>query len=268
MSTPTIHKRSDRMRSYEDQHRQILPAKSYTVLRVDGRAFHTLTRDMTKPFDPGFIQAMDDAAVALCEEIQGCQFAYIQSDEISLLLTDFASMQQPWFGGVVQKMCSISAAIASNAFRDGLAAMGLVRSPVFDSRVFTVPNRAEAINYFLFRQADCHRNAVSMVAEHHLSSKQLLGKPVSERLEMLAAKGVHMEQHSAGARLGRVVVKENFEGWVTYTRKDTGATMTELAVRSRWVVEAADWFDWDHAGFLERYVPDLPSPTSTIQERP
>ncbi len=258
MSTPTIHKRSDRMRHYEDQHRHVLPAKAYTVLRVDGRAFHTLTRGMTKPFDPGFIQAMDDAAVALCEEIQGCQFAYIQSDEISLLLTDFASMQEPWFGGVAQKMCSISAAIASHTFRDGMQAMGLVRRPVFDSRVFTVPNRAEAINYFLWRQADCHRNAVSMVAEHHFPSKQLLGKPVSERLDMLAAKDVHMEQHSAGARLGRVVVKENFEGPVTYTRKDTGETLTEMCVRSRWVVEAADWFDWDHAGFLERYVPEEP----------
>lgn len=256
MTTPTIHKRSDRMRHYEDLHRHVLPAKAYTILRVDGRAFHTLTRHMDKPFDPGFIQAMDDAAVALCEEVQGCQFAYIQSDEISLLLTDFASMQQPWFGGVVQKMCSISAAITTNGFRNGLAAMGLVRSPVFDARVFTVPNRAEAINYFLFRQADCHRNAVSMVAEANFSSKQLHGKPVSERMEMLAAKRIDYLDFPPGARLGRVVVKETFEGEVTYTRKDTGETKTETAVRSRWVVEPAEWFDWDAAGFLERYVPD------------
>lgn len=254
MTAPVIYKRSDRMRSYEDAQRHILPHKSYTLLRVDGRAFHTLTRHMDKPFDAGFIRAMDEAAAALCEEVQGCQFAYIQSDEISLLTTDFGSNAEPWFGGVVQKMCSISAAVATNGFRNGLP-MGQQRNPVFDSRVFTVPNRAEAINYFLWRQADCHRNAVSMVAEHHFSSKQLLGKPVSERVDMLGAKGVLMDQHPAGARLGRVVVKENFEQEVTWTHKRTGVETTEMAVRSRWVVEDAEWFDWDHAGFLERYVP-------------
>ena len=255
MTTPTIHKRSDRMRSYEDVWRATLPGKAYTVLRVDGRAFHTLTRHMTKPFDPGFIQAMDDAAVALCEEVQGCQFAYIQSDEISLLLTDFGSMQEPWFGGVVQKMCSISASIATGAFRDGLPIVHRPL-PVFDARVFTVPNRAEAINYFLYRQADCHRNAVSLVAEANFSSKALHGKPVSERMQMLADKGVDYAGFPPGARLGRVVVKETFEGEVTFTRKDTGETRTETAVRSRWVVEPAEWFDWDAAGFLERYVPE------------
>jgi len=257
MSTPTIHKRSDRMRFHEDQWRATLPPKSYTILRVDGRAFHTLTRHMSKPFDPFFMAAMDEAAVALCEDVQGVQFAYLQSDEISLLLTDFGSMQEAWFGGVVQKMCSISAAIASNHFNVRSPAIGPKGLAQFDSRVFTVPTREEAINYFLYRQADCHRNAVSMVAEAHFPSKRLLGKTVGDRHAMLAEKGVAYEDYSLGARHGRVAVKVAEEGPVTYTRKDTGEEKTEIVTRHRWDVEPAPWFDWDEAGFLEARVPHL-----------
>lgn len=251
----SVYKRSDRMKAYEDQWRAVLPAKNYTILRVDGRAFHTLTRNLERPFDSYFMQAMDHAAVALCEQIQGCQYAYTQSDEISLLLTDFASMQEHWFGGVVQKMCSIASCVAANAFNVRMPAIAAKRLAEFDARVFTVPSREEAINYFLWRQADCHRNAVSMAAEAHFPSKQLHGKPVSERLDMLAAAGVDFATYPQGARHGRVTVRETFEAPVTYIRKDTGEEHTETAVRSRWVAEPADWFDWDHKGFLEQHTP-------------
>lgn len=256
MNAPVLHKRADRMKHYEDQHRHVLPPKQYTIIRVDGRAFHTLTRNMERPFDSFFIEAMDAAAIALCNEIQGAQFGYTQSDEISVLLTDFGSMQEHWFGGVVQKMCSIAAVAASNAFNARIPAIAVRHMAQFDARVFTVPDRAEAINYFLWRQADCHRNAVSMIAEANFSSKQLLGRPVPERIDMLAKKGVLVDAFPLGARLGRTVVKETFEGPVTFTRKDTGVEHTEIAIRSRWVVADAGWFDWDGRGFLESRTPD------------
>ncbi len=263
-TVPTLHKRSDRMRWHEDQWRATLPRKQFTILRVDGRAFHTLTRSMSKPFDPFFMASMDEAAVALCEEVQGAQFAYIQSDEISLLLTDFGSMQEPWFGGVVQKMCSISAVVASTAFN--VRATG--KPGQFDSRVFTLPSREEAINYFLWRQADCHRNAISMVAEAHFPSKQLLGKGVTERHQMLTDKGVNYhEDYPDGARLGRVVVKVAEEAPVTYRRKDTGEEKTELVTRHRWEVQPAPWFDWDEAGFLESKVPTSPDSVEAGEHR-
>lgn len=243
----------DRMRGYEDLWRAAVPAKAYTILRVDGRAFHTLTRHMTKPFDPLFMQAMDAAAAALCEQVQGCQFAYLQSDEISLLLTDFGSMAQPWFGGVIPKMVSISAVAASHAFNQCLSPQA--KPGQFDSRVFTVPTRDEAINYFLWRQADCHRNAVSMVAEAQFPSRQLLGKTVNERHAMLAGQGVAYESHPAGARLGRVAVKVAEQAAVTYTRKDNGEQRTVPVTRHRWQVAPAPWFDWDQAGFLQTRIP-------------
>lgn len=263
-TVPTLHKRSDRMRWHEDQWRATLPPKQFTILRVDGRAFHTLTRHMSKPFDEFFMAAMDNAAVALCEEVQGTQFAYVQSDEISVLATDFGSMQEPWFGGVVQKMASISAVVASNAFNVRIPVLAARRMGQFDSRVFTLPSREEVTNYFLWRQADCDRNAVSMVAEAHFPSKQLLGKTVTDRHAMLDAKGVEYAGYPAGARLGRVVVKVAEAAPVTYRRKDTGEEKTEMVTRHHWTARPAPWFDWDEAGFLETNVPRLPAEGDVI----
>lgn len=40
----------DRMkRQYEDRTRLMLPRRTYTILRCDGKAFHTLTRRCEKP---------------------------------------------------------------------------------------------------------------------------------------------------------------------------------------------------------------------------
>ncbi|MFX1239579.1 MAG: tRNA(His) guanylyltransferase Thg1 family protein [Promethearchaeota archaeon] len=54
-----------------------LPQNLPVIMRVDGRAFHTFTKDMKKPFDPGLIRMMDAVGVALCEEITGARLAYL-----------------------------------------------------------------------------------------------------------------------------------------------------------------------------------------------
>lgn len=241
--------RSERMRGFENAWRQVIPPRQYVILRVDGRAFHTLTRHMDKPFDYSFMHAMRRSAEALCAEVQGCQFAYQQSDEISLLITDFGSMQQQWFGGVVQKMCSVAASVASVAFDRADAH--------FDARVFTIPTRDEVINYFMWRQADCRRNAVSMIAEAHFPSKQLHGKSVTERIMMLNDQGISLSDYPMDARLGCVTFKVTREETVTYIRKDTGEEHTEVATRSHWVTQAAPQFTHAQMGSsaLNSYVP-------------
>lgn len=91
----------DRMKGYEAVTRAVLPRRTYTIIRVDGRSFHSYLSGAVKPYDFGFMAEMDEVALALCKEISGAQFAFVQSDEISVLVTDFASNgTQPWFGGV------------------------------------------------------------------------------------------------------------------------------------------------------------------------
>src|ERR1700747_1042004 len=97
-------------RLYENPCRFQLQGRNYTLIRIDGKAFHTYTKGLERPFDMKLIADMDSTAMFLCANIQGAKFAFVQSDEISILLTDFDSItSQAWFDGNVQKMASISA---------------------------------------------------------------------------------------------------------------------------------------------------------------
>src|SRR5271167_4207704 len=110
MATTRRDDLGDRMKRHEKATSFTLPCRTYTILRVDGRAFHTWTRGLTKPYDLDMMSCMDAAAITLCKEISGAQFAFVQSDEISILLTDFADVtSQAWFDGNIQKTVSVAA---------------------------------------------------------------------------------------------------------------------------------------------------------------
>lgn len=107
----------DRMKRYEYVSRNYLTRRVPVIIRIDGKAFHTFTKGMRKPFDRVLMSAMQETMRFLCANIQGCVFGYTQSDEITLVLTDYASIRtDAWFGYNVQKMCSIAASMATLAF--------------------------------------------------------------------------------------------------------------------------------------------------------
>lgn len=105
----------DRMKGYEGVSRNFLTRRVPAIIRLDGKAFHTFTKGMKKPFDSVLTQTMQETMKYLCENIQGCVLGYTQSDEITLVLTDYATIQtDAWFGYNIQKMCSISASMATS----------------------------------------------------------------------------------------------------------------------------------------------------------
>jgi len=173
--------------NYENRYRVKLTRRMPIIIRLDGKAFHTLTRRCTKPFDTLFQANIENTALALCAEIQGAKCAYVQSDEISILLTDFDKLTtEAWFDYNLQKIVSISAGIASAHFtvhylNDGYTA-------VFDSRAFYIP-KEEVCNYFIWRQQDWIRNSVQMLAQFYYSSKQLYKKNQNDMHEMIYQKG-------------------------------------------------------------------------------
>lgn len=151
----------DRMKIYEAASASILVKRMPAIIRVDGRAFHTFTRTFARPFDVDIETAMESVAHALCEEVQGAKLAYTQSDEVSVLVTDYDTIQtQPWLGGSIQKIASIAAAVATSAFTKQLLWAGLLKQeqrwPQFDARVFNIP-REDVVNYFIWRQQDASR---------------------------------------------------------------------------------------------------------------
>lgn len=183
-----------RFKKYENAFGGQLPPRMPVIIRVDGRAFHTLTKRekaIEKPFCPLFNSAMDEAAFALCDETHAIM-AYSQSDEISLLLlNDRRHETQPWFNNEEYKMASITASIASVAFSQYMTEK-LDKQVVahFDSRAFVIPQN-EIENYFIWRQLDAIRNAKNGWTEYTLGEevgrgtarKQLHGMPSSKKVE-------------------------------------------------------------------------------------
>lgn len=116
----------DRMKNnYENVNRFYLTRRIPVIIRMDMKAGHTFTRGMKKPFDDIFVKTMQETMKYLCENIQGCVLGYTQSDEISLVLTDYAELTtDAWFGNNLQKMCSVSASMATlkfnKAFNDNI----------------------------------------------------------------------------------------------------------------------------------------------------
>ena len=186
---------------YESVPKTKLLRRTPVAIRIDGKAFHSFTRGMKKPFDFILIESMQKTMQYLCENIQGCVLGYTQSDEITLLLIDYKRLNSDaWFDYEVQKMCSIAASMATMAFNRyfaeaAAAAMedevyaealqkAVQKGAMFDARCFNIP-KEEAANLIYWRQLDAARNSVQMVGQASFSHKQLQGKSCEQIQDML-----------------------------------------------------------------------------------
>jgi tRNA(His) 5'-end guanylyltransferase len=197
---------------YEDALRLQLPRRSYVVIRIDGRGFHTFTKHLERPYSRPLADALDQAAIGLCGEMIGCRFAYGQSDEYSFLLTDFEKENAPlWFDGNVQKIVSVSASLFTAYFGKAFASEKIA---AFDSRVLVISQRAEVEKYFLWRQLDASANSLNMLASAHYPHSALVGKSNAEKHELLFAKGVNWAKQLSDFKRGRVVRRaDGGTGW-------------------------------------------------------
>lgn len=199
------------MKAYERVTKHQLQKRTYTIIRVDGRSFHNYTKNLNKPFDHTLTGCMGETARALVEEIQGAKLAYFQSDEISIVATDFDNHEtEPWFGGIVQKVASVSASVATAAFNNYAREYKLGPTTAqFDSRVFSIPSRHEVVNYLIWRQQDAERNSLQMFARSIFSHKQLDGKNSRQIHDMLHGAGENWNNLPEGDKRGRCISKED-----------------------------------------------------------
>lgn len=248
----------DRMKEdYENRTQMLLPRRTHTLIRLDGKSFHTYTKGFARPYDLNLMRVMDNTAIALCENIQSVAMAFVQSDEITLLLTDFATIHtDAWFDGNIQKITSISASIATAAFNNGMYLDEEILAPMtkvayFDSRVWTIADREEVANVFVWRQQDATRNSIQMAAQSMYSQKQLHGKNTSELQELMHQKGVNWNNYPAGFKRGRIILKE-FNEPVEIPEEHVGFGGTSTIDRMKWASFAPPIFTQDRDFLLSR----------------
>lgn len=244
---------------FESQTRLLLPRKTHTIIRLDGKAFHSYARGLPRPFDPTLHSDLVAAATFLCEQVTGTKLAYVQSDEVSLLVTDLAKPgTQPWYGGNVQKIASVTASLLTAKFNELRYAMGSKKGEklaFFDSRVFTIPEPNDVIDYFHWRYLDAWRNAISSLASVHFSARELHEKSITDRREMLLLKGIDVRKLDPRFKCGSIVEPITRESTVTYTDNCTGETrVIEGVLRRSWETRPAPQLDevvaGGRAGFL------------------
>lgn len=209
---------------YEKAYEIKLPMRMPVIVRVDGKKFHTFTRGMKKPFDEVLMFAMNHTAKALCEEMQGSVLAYLQSDEISILLHNYKKHDSSaWFDNKIQKIASVSASMASvyfnNIFHNALQLEKTSypeslckRVAFFDSRAFVLPE-AEVCNYFIWRQKDWERNSLQMLARSLYSHKELENKNASQLHDLCFEKGKNWNDLPIPLKRGRCVIKREGD-WI------------------------------------------------------
>ena len=203
--------------NYENRAKTSLTRRLPVALRLDGKSFHHFLRDFKKPFDEILVKSMQATMKYLCENIQGCVFGYTQSDEITLILVDYQRLNSSaWFDYDVQKVCSVSASMATMAFNkifannvfeylkatickeDGkttndedayleVLQRAIEEGAMFDSRCFNIP-KEEVNNLVLWRQLDASKNSVQMVARSYFADRELKGKNTNEMQDMIFQK--------------------------------------------------------------------------------
>ena len=175
------------MKMYESASQVKLTRRMPMIIRIDGKAFHTFTKGMDKPFDEQLIKAMQQTTKYLVNNIQGCKLGYTQSDEISLLLTDYDNFDtEAWFDKKLQKIVSVAASMATAYFNT--FQLNKDKFAMFDARAFIIP-KEEVANYFVWRQQDWTRNSIQMVAYtnfpvkslNKISCKELQNKLLTEK---------------------------------------------------------------------------------------
>jgi tRNA(His) 5'-end guanylyltransferase len=236
---------------YENVYRFGLTRRTPVAIRIDGKAFHTFTKGFQKPFDEVLMTTMQRTMKYLCENIQGCKIGYTQSDEITLIITDYDTLTtDAWFGYNLQKMCSIAASMATMAFNKffedevdnwGNRTFGLWwyeggcdpevtpikqeeialaeiyqkaidKGAMFDARVFNIP-KEEVTNLVYWRQLDAIRNSIQMVGQAYFSHSELQNKSCKDIQDMLAlGRGIDWSYYPTACKRGTCCIK-TVNGW-------------------------------------------------------
>lgn len=258
---------------YETIPKTRLMRRCPVVVRIDGKSFHTFTRGFQKPFDEILIQSMQETMKYLCKNVQGCVLGYTQSDEISLILVDYKKLNSSaFFDYEVQKVCSITASMATMAFNKyfsiNMDNWGYDNMPgwidggtnekinpqlkklcdsyiaanekgaMFDSRCFNIP-KEEVTNYIYWRQLDASRNSIQMVGQANFSHKELHKKTTNQIQDMLMTqKGINWNDFPTYQKRGSCCIKEVYyvgENCEEVSIEDSNKD--DVTKRSRWIID-------------------------------
>lgn len=198
------------MKEYEVYSSLRVPKNSKVIVRLDGRSFHQLARDLklVKPYDENFYNVIAKVCEDLFKEFSPL-FAYTFSDEISLLFNSLP------FDGRLEKIDSVLASFAASSFVINYATE-FKKPPTFDSRVIPVSD-SDILKYFRWRQDEAWRNCVNSHGIHYLKSiysnneanDKIKGMNLSDVHELLFENGINLNDVEIYKKRGIGIYRKN-----------------------------------------------------------
>ena len=198
------------MKDFEVYSSLKVPKNSKIIVRLDGRSFHKLARDLNlvKPYDENFYQVMSKVCNELFKEFSPV-FVYTFSDEISLLLERIP------FDGRIEKINSVIASFTASSFvlhydED------FKKPPSFDSRIIPISDE-DILKYFKWRQDESWKNCIASYGISFLKSKysnkrandMITGLKSSEIHELLYQNGINLNDVETYKKRGIAVYRKN-----------------------------------------------------------
>ena len=263
---------ANRMKEYEKRNQYYLQKRTPVAIRVDGRSFHTFTKGFKRPFDDILMKSMQETAKYMCENIQGAKFAYVQSDEITIILTDYDTLETDcWFNYRTDKLCSISASMATMAFNrvfvknvdewgrltfpnwdeggtneevdvdllklNDAYQRAIGKGAMFDARCFNIP-KEEVTNLIYWRQLDATRNSIQMVGQANFSHKELQNKSCNMIQDMLhEQKGINWNDYPTVCKRGTACIKNRKIIEYLDEFKVTAKLMDSTKTENSWIID-------------------------------
>lgn len=213
----------DRCKYYEQAEVDRRAIRGLPLLaRLDGRAFHSFTRGLNRPYDTGMSSAMIETTRYLVEKTVA-SVGYTQSDEITLTwFIPSGAASEYMFDGRFQKLTSVLAGMASARFNKLLQEYipsKVSQTPHFDCRVWQVPTLEDVADVFIWREEDATKNSITMAASTYYSHAQLMGKHSGMKQEMLHQKGVNWNDYPAFFKRGTYLQRRSHMRSLTDTER-------------------------------------------------
>ena len=214
-----MSKLKDRVEGYIAVSDYKLLSRLPIIITINGRSFSKLTQLLDKPYCSKLAECLLSTTLRLCSEVEGALFAYQHNDEIVLVVrNDQHPDTVPWFDNKLQKVCSLTSAIATMHFNDCASSINLNLSgdPVFTSQVFTVPNIGEAINTIVYKQQQNFHTSIQSACCYELIKKydntviknMLMGLSMDEKIDLLLQEcKIDFKQYSLAFRRGTACYK-------------------------------------------------------------
>lgn len=198
----------DRMKGFENEYREVYRGLSPVVCRLDGKAFHTFTKGLRKPYDEKLMGVMKEVTKILVDKTSAC-VGYTQSDEITLVYKRKNENSDIYMGGNFNKLNSVLASICTAHFNNLIYKELYIKDlAYFDCRTFLVPNECEACNCLIWRELDAIKNSVSVAAWAHFGHSKLQGKNTEEKKTMLSERGIDWDEYPESFKRGTYFVRK------------------------------------------------------------